>query len=196
MGNSQAYPVFRTTDAMEAWTQALRLNDLLEERDDEVTLMADLLTVEDARRMAAVLPEADFHYASSRTDPVTGDFLDFGLDILTAHHRLLEPELPLSVLHYVPPGTVEDRFVRAVGQGTASIGLSGRWPDDAETDSYGHAKYDGVEVLFNCVDVNWLQPADRHTVFVHVDKWGDLPRAEKLAAHLGSTVLGDAQHGW
>ncbi|MFF4088733.1 hypothetical protein ACFYY9_17850 [Streptomyces nigra] len=196
MGNSRAYPVFRTTDAMEAWTQALRLNDLLEERDDEVTLMADLLTVEDARRMATVLPEADFHYASSRTDPVTGDFLDFGLDILTAHHRLLEPELPLSVLHYVPPGTVEDRFVRAVGQGTASIGLSGRWPDDTETDSYGHAKYDGVEVLFNCDDVNWLQPADRHTVFVHVDKWGDLPRAEKLAAHLGSTVLGDAQHGW
>ncbi|MFJ5059494.1 hypothetical protein ACIP96_08705 [Streptomyces nigra] len=196
MGNSRAYPVFRTTDAMEAWTQALRLNDLLEERDDEVTLMADLLTVEDARRMATVLPEADFHYASSRTDPVTGDFLDFGLDILTAHHRLLEPELPLSVLHYVPPGTVEDRFVRAVGQGTASIGLSGRWPDDADTDSYGHATYDGVEVLFNCDDVNWLQPADRHTVFVHVDKWGDLPRAEKLAAHLGSTVLGDAQHGW
>ncbi|MFE1461672.1 hypothetical protein ACFW6M_11355 [Streptomyces nigra] len=196
MGNSRAYPVFRTTDAMEAWTQALRLNDLLEERDDEVTLMADLLTVEDARRMAAVLPEADFHYASPRKDPVTGDFLDFGLDILTAHHRLLEPELPLAVLHYVTPGTVEDRFVRAVGQGTASIGLSGRWPDDAETDSYGHAKYDGVEVLFNCDDVNWLQPADRHTVFVHVDKWGDLPRAEKLAAHLGSTVLGDAQHGW
>ncbi|MFE2646286.1 hypothetical protein ACFXDO_27550 [Streptomyces nigra] len=196
MGNSRAYPVFRTTDAMEAWTQALRLNDLLEERDDEVTLMADLLTVEDARRMATVLPEADFHYASSRTDPVTGEFLDFGLDLLTAHHRLLEPELPLSVLHYVPPGTVEDRFVRAVGQGTASIGLSGRWPDDTETDSYGHAKYDGVEVLFNCDDVNWLQPADRHTVFVHVGKWGDLPRAEKLAAHLGSTVLGDAQHGW
>ncbi|MFJ5209331.1 hypothetical protein [Streptomyces nigra] len=196
MGNSRAYPVFRTTDAMEAWTQALRLNDLLEERDDEVTLMADLLTVEDARRMAAVLPEADFHYASPRKDPVTGDFLDFGLDILTAHHRLLEPELPLSVLHYVTPGTVEDRFVRAVGQGTASIGLSGRWPDDADTDSYGHATYDGVEVLFNCDDVNWLQPADRHTVFVHVDKWGDLPRAEKLAAHLGSTVLGDAQHGW
>ncbi|MEW2423305.1 hypothetical protein AB0911_22440 [Streptomyces nigra] len=196
MGNSRAYPVFRTTDAMEAWTQALRLNDLLEERDDEVTLMADLLTVEDARRMATVLPEADFHYASSRKDPVTGEFLDFRLDILTAHHRLLEPELPLSVLHYVSPGTVEDRFVRAVGQGTASIGLSGRWPDDADTDSYGHAKYDGVEVLFNCDDVNWLQPADRHTVFVHVDKWGDLPRAEKLAAHLGGTVLGDAQHGW
>ncbi|MFE9882421.1 hypothetical protein [Streptomyces sp. NPDC005784] len=40
------------------------------------------------------------------------------------------------------------------------------------------------------------QSADHHTVFVHVDKWGDCPRAEKLAAHLGSTVLGDDQLGW
>ncbi|MET9890661.1 hypothetical protein ABZZ47_10675 [Streptomyces sp. NPDC006465] len=42
MGNSRAYPVFRTTDAVEAWTQALRLNALLEERDDEVILAAHL----------------------------------------------------------------------------------------------------------------------------------------------------------
>ncbi|MFD9317789.1 hypothetical protein ACFWDQ_08735 [Streptomyces sp. NPDC060053] len=86
--------------------------------------------------------------------------------------------------------------MRAVGKGMASIGWGGRWPDGAETQSYGAAEYDGVEVVFNGDDVDWSQPADRHTVFVHVDKWGDLPRAEKLAAHLGSTVLGDAQHGW
>ncbi|WRZ94458.1 hypothetical protein OHB54_38685 [Streptomyces sp. NBC_01007] len=196
MGNSRAYPVFRTTDAVEAWTQALRLNALLAEHDDEVTLMADLLTVEDARRMAAVLPDAEFNYASARIDPVTHDYLEFALAITAAQDSALEPELPLSVLHYVRPGTVEDRFVRAVGKRMASIGLHGRWPDDAETESYGAAKYDGVEVVFNCDDFNWLQPADHHTIFVHVDKWGDLPRAEKLAAHLGSTVLGDAQHGW
>ncbi|WRZ89643.1 hypothetical protein OHB54_11565 [Streptomyces sp. NBC_01007] len=126
---------------------------------------------------------------------MTRNFLEFGLEIAAAEDSVLEPELPLAVMHYVQPGTVEDRFVRAVGQGVASIGRHGRWPDDAETDSYGIAKYDGVEVLSNCDDVNWLQPADHHTVFVH-DKWGDLPRAEKLAAHLGSTVLGDAQRVW
>ncbi len=37
MGNSRAYPVFRTSDAVEAWTQALRLKALLEYHDDEVT---------------------------------------------------------------------------------------------------------------------------------------------------------------
>ncbi|WP_320778785.1 hypothetical protein [Streptomyces sp. CRN 30] len=196
MGNSRAYPVFRTTDAVEAWTQAQRLSALLEERDDEVTLVADLLTVEDARQMAAALPGAEFRYAEVRTDPVTRDFLDFSLDIATAEYAALEPELPLSVLHHVSPGTVEDRFVRAVGQGFASIGLPGRWPEDDEADAHGHYKYDGVEVVFNCDDVNWLEPSHRHTVFVHVDKWGDLPRVEKLAAYLGGTVLGEAQLGW
>ncbi|MFD9003303.1 hypothetical protein ACFV0T_20390 [Streptomyces sp. NPDC059582] len=91
---------------------------------------------------------------------------------------------------------MEDRFVRAVGKGMASIGLHGRRPDDAETDSYGAAKYDGVEVVFHGDDVNGSQPTDHDTDFVHVDKWGDLPRAAKLAAHLGGTVLGDAQLGW
>ncbi|MEU7019832.1 hypothetical protein ABZ990_04135 [Streptomyces sp. NPDC046203] len=196
MGNSRAYPVLRTTSAEEAWAQALRLNALLEERDDEVILMADLLTVEDARRMAAVLPDAEFDYEEPRTDPATGDFLTFGLDIGTAEHSALEKELPLSFLHCVAPGTVERRFVEAVGRGIASIGLRGRWPEDPETDAYGCSTYDGVEVLFNCDDVNWLRPSDRHTVFVHVDKRGDLPRAESLAAYLGSTVLGESQGGW
>ncbi|MFB7246835.1 hypothetical protein CW362_26370 [Streptomyces populi] len=80
---------------------------------------------------------------------------------------------------------------------TASlIGLHGRWPDDAKTEAYGVAKYDGVEIFFNGDEIDWSRPADHHTVFVHVDKWGDLPRAEKLAAHLGSTVPGNAQVGW
>ncbi|MFJ8107102.1 hypothetical protein [Streptomyces sp. NPDC096132] len=196
MGNSQAHPVFRTTDAVEAWTQALRLNVLLEEHDDEVTLMADLLTVEDTRRMVAVLPDAEYDYVRPRMDSVTNDFAKFSLVITAAEDSALEPELPLGFLHYVQAGTVEDRFMRAVGKGMASIGLHGRWPDDAETESYGSATYDGVEVVFNGDHVDWSQPAEHHTVFVHVDKWGDLPRAEKLAAHLGSTVLGEAQNGW
>ncbi|WP_245936632.1 hypothetical protein [Streptomyces cahuitamycinicus] len=34
---------------------------------------------------------------------------------------------------------------------------------------------------------------EEHTVFVHVTKFGDLPRARKLAAHIGSEVLGEPQ---
>ncbi|MFJ7017988.1 hypothetical protein ACIQUW_06475 [Streptomyces sp. NPDC101117] len=64
MGKSRAYPVFRATDAMEAWTQALRLNDLLEVRDDEVTLMADL-----SLRSILVVPWA----GSTVDEPIIGD---------------------------------------------------------------------------------------------------------------------------
>ncbi|MCX5131218.1 hypothetical protein OOK06_03765 [Streptomyces sp. NBC_00340] len=128
---------------------------------------------------------------------MTHDYTEFNLAITTAEDSTLEPELPLKVLHYVQPGTVEEQFVRAVGKGKgmASIGRGGRWPDDAEAERPGAADYDGVEVVFNGDDVHLSQPADRHTVFVHVDNWGDLSRAEKLAAHLDSTVLGDAQVG-
>jgi hypothetical protein len=196
MGNSRAYPVFRTADAAEAWTQALRLNALLEEHDDEVTLMVDLVTVQEVRRMAAVLPQAEFSHGRPRADSAARRFEHLGLDIARMADSLLESELPVSVLHYVPPGTVEDEMVRALGRGFASIGFGGRWPDDAETDSTGAAAYDGVEVVFNCDDRLGAKGTDRHTVFVHVDKWGDLPRAQKLAAFLGGTVLGDAQFGW
>ncbi|WP_260695875.1 hypothetical protein [Streptomyces sp. IB201691-2A2] len=69
MGNSRAYPVFRTADASAAYTQAKRLCALLAECDDEVGLFAELRTVADVQQMAAVLPEANFDYAHTRTGP-------------------------------------------------------------------------------------------------------------------------------
>ncbi|MET8747050.1 hypothetical protein [Streptomyces sp. NPDC004728] len=44
--------------------------------------------------------------------------------------------------------------------------------------------------------MNWSQRTGHHTVFAHVDKWGDLSRARGLATYLGSTVLGEARLGW
>ncbi|MFE7460486.1 hypothetical protein [Streptomyces sp. NPDC057554] len=196
MGNSVAYPVLRTTDAAEAYAQAVRLCELLEKRDDEVLLHAELFTVEDVRRMAAVLPEGPFDYLESRRDPATGDFADFDLDVSTAGDAALEAELPLSVMAEAPLGTVEERFVRALGRGVAGIDWEGRWPDEPEFDSYGHATYDGVSIAFNGDTAAWGERADHHTVFVHVDKYGDLSRAKRLAASIGSTVLGAAQRGW
>ncbi|MEV5794570.1 hypothetical protein [Streptomyces sp. NPDC052192] len=72
---------------------------------------------------------------------MTHDYTEFNLAITTAEDSTLEPELPLEVLHYVQPGTVEEQFVRAVGKGKgmASIGRGGRWPDDAEAERPGAA---------------------------------------------------------
>ncbi|GAA5035299.1 hypothetical protein [Streptomyces siamensis] len=74
---------------------------LLEEHDDEVILMAEVLTAEDTRRMATVLPDAEFCYVHPRMDPETHDYAEFSLAITAAEDSALEPELPLEVLHYV-----------------------------------------------------------------------------------------------
>ncbi|WP_411082709.1 hypothetical protein [Streptomyces sp. cmx-18-6] len=203
MGISVAYPVFRTTDAAEAYAQAIRLCGLLEELGDEVALFAELTNVADLRRVAAVLPEGPFDYPDARTDPTTGDFAEFGLEVATADDASLEAELPLSLMVDVPAGAVgaagavEERFVGAIGRGIASVEWSGRWPDEPEFALYGSAAgYDRVSVTFNGDTAQAEQPADHHTVFVQVDKRGDLPRAERLAALIGGTVLGEAQQGW
>ncbi|WP_243762367.1 hypothetical protein [Streptomyces sp. Tu 3180] len=109
----------------------------------------------------------------------------------------LETHLPLSFSEDVERGEdVEERFLAALGEGTAAIEWSGRWPDDPETDSHGHWNYDGVQVVFHGDEAQYDRWTEDHTVFVHVTKHGDLERARKLAAHIGGEVLGEAQLGW
>jgi hypothetical protein len=196
MGNSRAYPVLRTTDAATAYAQAKILCGLLEHREDKVGLFAELRTPEEVRRMAAVLPGATLDHVDVRTDPATGAYLTFDLDVTTADDAALEAHLPLELTEDVPRGSVEDHFVAALGQGMAALDWHGRWPEDPETGSSGAAKYDGVQLVFHCDDTGLERWTAQHTVLVHADKWGDLPRATRLAAHIGSDVLGDAQLGW
>ncbi|WP_405979626.1 hypothetical protein [Streptomyces sp. NBC_00158] len=195
MGNSRAYPVLRTTDAIEAYAQAKRLCALLAERDDEIGLFAELRTVADVRKIAEVLPGANFDYSEMRTGPA-GEDLWFDLDVTTADDAALEPHLPLDVMVDVPRGSVEERFVAALGRGLAAIDWHGSWPDEPEAGRYGSPKYDGVQVVFHGDDAGWDRWTEHHTVFVHTGKFGDLPRARKLAGCIGSEVLGEPQTGW
>ncbi|MFZ3494719.1 hypothetical protein ACODT5_16110 [Streptomyces sp. 5.8] len=195
MGDSMAYAVYRTTDAATAYTQAQQLRSLMTEREEKTGLFAELRTVEDVRRMVAVLPDGRFDFADMRTGP-SGEELWFDLDVATAADAALEAHLPLDVMLDVPAGSVEERFVAALGQGMASIDWPGLWPDEPEAGHYGNAKYDGVQIVFHGDNAQLGHWNDQHTVFVHVGKFGDLPRAQKLAAHIGSKVLGEPQTGW
>lgn len=103
-GDSTAYPVLRTTGAGAAYAQAGRLLALMAERRAEVWLFAELLSTEDVRRMAAVLPEGRFDHADMRTHP-QGEELWFDLAVTTAPDGALEPHLPLDVMGHVPAGT-------------------------------------------------------------------------------------------
>src|SRR5688500_9949370 len=167
MGNSKAYPVLRTTDAVEAYRQARRLCALLEHVEDKVWLFAEMRTPGDARRMAELVPGAALDYVDTRTDPATGDFLFFDLDVTKLADAELRTHLPLEFLEDVERGDVEERFLAALGEGMAAIEWRGCWPDDPDADSDGYPKYDGVQVMFHGDEAQYGDWTEDHTVFVH-----------------------------
>ncbi|MFZ3474857.1 hypothetical protein ACODT3_01760 [Streptomyces sp. 4.24] len=198
MGNSTAWPVFRTSDVTTAYAQAKRLRALLARREDEVWFLAELCTVEDVRRMAAVLPGARFEHTGSGMRPgPAGEELWFDLDVTTADDAALQAALPLDATENLPTGSVEDRFVAALGRGTAAMDWHGSWPEEPEAGRYANAKYDGVQVVFHGDDSHLGRWTAHHTVFVHGGGGpGAAARARHLAAHIGGEVLGEPQRGW
>ncbi|MEV5336504.1 hypothetical protein [Streptomyces werraensis] len=194
MGNSRAYPVLRTTDAGEAYRQARRLCALLGHVADKVWLFAEPATVREVRGIAAIAPGLPFDYAQGRTDPATGDRLRFDLDVTALDDASLTEHLPLTFSEEVERERVEAGILAALGDGMASLEWHGRRPDDSDADR--PSKYDGIQVVFHGDEAQGGDWTEEHTVFVHVTKWGDLPLAQELAAHIGSEVLGEAQLGW
>ncbi|WP_404959399.1 hypothetical protein [Streptomyces sp. 147326] len=197
MGNSVAYPVYRTTDPAEAYARARLLCGLLARRYEEVRVGPELSTVEDVRRMAALLPDAHYDYTEMRTHPQTDEPLYFEVDVRTATDAELAAEVPLDFTYTeLPAAVAEEEFVRAVGAGPASIGWEGCWPDEPELGSYASPKYDGVQLVLNSDECEWSRKVSGvHTVYVHVTKFGDLGRAERLAAAIGGSVLGGPEQG-
>ncbi|MCX4533510.1 hypothetical protein [Streptomyces sp. NBC_01669] len=196
MGSSRAYPVYRSSDPLDAYAQAQRLCALLDSRDADAHVSAELRTVADVQLMLKLLSEVSYDPDRALTDPVTGDYLFFTGRTLPVDPVELEPLLPLLLNDEVASGGVEASFVRALGKGPATVGWTGRWPDDPALRSFGSPKYDGVQAVFNSDDSDWERWADTHTVFVHVTKFGDLDRAQWLAAQIGGEVLGEAVTGW
>ncbi|MER7735215.1 hypothetical protein ABTX80_30400 [Streptomyces erythrochromogenes] len=197
MGNSVAYPVLRTADPAEAYEKARHLRGLLATRYAQVYVGAELRTVEDLRRMVRLIPDAFYDHAGMREDPATGEPLDFDADVRTATDAELAPELPLDFVRTkLPDGVDGEGFVRAVGAGPASLEWEGCWPDEPELGSFGSPKYDAVQLVLNSDTCDWdRQVTGVHTLYVHVTKWGDPGRAERLAAAIGGAVLGAPERG-
>ncbi|MFD5621834.1 hypothetical protein [Streptomyces yangpuensis] len=197
MGNSVAYPVLRTADPAEAYEKARHLCALLATRYAQVYVGAELRTVADVRGMAALLPDAIYDHAEIREDPVTGEYVHFGLDVATASDAELAAEVPLDfVCEELPDGVRDEDFVRAVGAGPASVRWEGCWPDEPELGSYPSPTYDGVQLVLNSDRCDWSeQVTGVHTLYVHVTKHGDRGRAERLAAAIGGAVPGEPEQG-
>ncbi|MFH8728763.1 hypothetical protein [Streptomyces termitum] len=196
MGNSRAYAVHRTEDALEAYARARTLVALLATTDDTVHVDAEVRTVAEFRAVAALLPGASVDHPEVRRDPATGAYLECALDPATATDDEIRAELPLSLWKAVPPGTVEEAVVRAAPGGSTSVDWQGCWPDDPGTGAVGSPQYDGVQLVLHGDRAQIDGWTPHHTVFVHTSKWGDPARAERLAARIGSTVLDGPQIGW
>ncbi|WP_437086408.1 hypothetical protein [Streptomyces sp. enrichment culture] len=194
MGNSMAYRLCRESDGAELWAQARRLCALMSEREPLVDLVAELQVPEDVWRMAEALPEARFHSQALPFDDREWSHV-YRADALPSSAHEMQILLPFHVEEEVPAEGPVDAFVRALGYGPASVYRGGYWPDVPELGIEAYAKYEAVQAVFNSDGLDGEEPAGHHTLFVHLSKWGDLPRAEWLAGQLGTRVIGEAVAG-
>ncbi|MFG2368275.1 hypothetical protein ACGFY3_42790 [Streptomyces mirabilis] len=195
MGNSMAHPVFRSSSATDMYALAQRLRALMSWSRPTVRLAAELQTAEDVWRMVDVLPNAPYEAEGVPVDPERWGH-EYRADTLPTTNGELEALLPILVDADVPADGVEQSFVRAPGTGPATIDWRGVWPDAPELGLLADSKYEGVQAVFNTNDVDRERPAGDHTVFVHMTKFGNLPRAQWLAGQVGASVLGSPMVGW
>ncbi|GAA3045578.1 hypothetical protein GCM10017562_03660 [Streptomyces roseofulvus] len=209
MSNDVAYPVFCTPDPALALRAARRLMEFGRCEYINVSLYAEFRSVDETWRAAKELPEGWF-----RGQELEGEFdrrVPFE-DLpawlvgvrgagLPADPAAYEGRLPVDYeLPNQAVGSVEDAFTAGIGPSVGEINWQDLcWPDAPELGFRGESKHAEVTLLFNTSTRGYDEPADDHTVFLHVHD-ADVdgrqmrePYAHWLAAQMGLTVIGPAQ---
>ncbi|MFG3251423.1 hypothetical protein [Streptomyces sp. NPDC048187] len=208
MSNDIAYPVFRTPDRVGALDAARRIVEYGRRADSRVSARTELRSGAEVRRVAKELPGGwfraweeygEFDGVPSQDLPVliTG-VRGCGLPSDPAAY---EERLPVECeLYGMPVGSVEDAFAAAAGPNVGEINWDGLcWPDASELDLPGESKHAEVTLLLNTRSRELDEPADDHTVLVHVrslridGRQTEEPYAHWLAAQVGLTVIGPGQ---
>ncbi|MEV7590559.1 hypothetical protein AB0O42_09815 [Streptomyces sp. NPDC089922] len=209
MSNDIAYPVFRSPDPVLALSMARRLLELGRCAYTNVSLYAELRSVDEVRQGAKELPEGWF-----RGQEHDGEF-DHRVPLedrpgwlvgvrgvgLPADPRAYEGRLPVDYeLLNQAVDSVEDAFTAAIGTSAGEINWQHlRWPDAPEVGFHGEAKHAEVTLLFNTSTRDYDEPTDDHTVLVHVrsvhvdGRQMREPYAHWLAGQVGLTVIGPGQ---
>ncbi len=208
MSNDIAYPVFCTPDRALALSTARRLMEFGRWEHSNVCVYAELHSVAEARRMAKELPEGWFRgqeeYREFDGVPLENQpALVLGVKGpgLPADPAAYEGRLPVQCeLDDLPVGSIEDAFMAAIGPNRGWINWEMlRWPDAPELDFQGESKHAEVTLLFNTPTRELDEPADGHTVLVHVRSFSidgrqiREPYAHWLAEQVGLTVIGPGQ---
>ncbi|MFD7325744.1 hypothetical protein ACFV9D_32490 [Streptomyces sp. NPDC059875] len=208
MSNDVAYPVFRTPDPVLALRTARRLMEFGRCEYSDVSAFAEFSSVAEVRRVAKAMPEGWFRGASELKEFQGVPFEDqpaFVVGVqasgLPAEEAAFEGRLPVEwEMLERPVGSIEDAFTATIGPNTGEINWQSLdWPDALEAGFHGESKHAEVTLLFNTHTRYWNDPADDHTVLVHVrsavfdGRQTREPYAHWLAAQVGLTVIGPAQ---
>ncbi|CAO0835671.1 putative protein OS=Streptomyces microflavus OX=1919 GN=Smic_85570 PE=4 SV=1 [Streptomyces microflavus] len=177
MSNDVAYPVFRTSHLGLALSTARRLMEFGRREDSRVTAYAELCSVAEVQRVARELPQGqyagDFDYREVGGVPrEQWPLLVAGLAgrDLPTDPAVYEGRLPVKCeLDHLPIGRIEDVFAAAIGPSRGWINWEWLcWPDAPELDFLGERKHAEVSLLFNTRTRELDEPADDHTVLLHV----------------------------
>ncbi|MEU1081599.1 hypothetical protein ABZ368_15365 [Streptomyces sp. NPDC005908] len=208
MSNDVAYPVFRTSDLGLALSTARRLMEFGRREDSRVTAYAELCSVAEVQRVARELPQGqyagDFDYREvdgvprEQWPPLVAGLA--GPDLPT-DPAVYEGRLPVTCeLDHLPIGKIEDAFAAAIGLSRGWINWEWLcWPDAPELDFLGERKQAEVSLLFNTRTRELDEPADDHTVLLHVrsvcidGRQVREPYAHWLAEQVGLTVIGPGE---
>ncbi|MFE7187263.1 hypothetical protein [Streptomyces erythrochromogenes] len=208
MSSDIAYPVFRTPDPALALSTARRLVEFGLWEYSEVSAFALLPSVAEVLRMAKELPQGWFQ---GQADYEEYDEVPLrqrpGLVVgvqgtgLPSDPSAYDGRLPVEwALGDLPVGRIEDAFTAAVGRNQGAINwVTLSWPGAPELDFLGESKHAEVTLVFNARSRHLEEPADDHTVLVHVrsvlidGEQRREPYARWLAEQVGLTVIGPGQ---
>ncbi|MER6479008.1 hypothetical protein [Streptomyces filamentosus] len=208
MSNDVAYPVFRTPDPALALKTARRLMEFGRREYSEVSAYAEFASVAEVRRVAGLMPGGWFRGASELEEFEGVPFEDqppFVMGVpaaeLPVEASAFEGRLPVEwEVFDCPIGSIEDAFTAAIGPSTGEIHWDSlEWPEVPEEGFHGDSKHAEVTLLFNTHTRYANEPADDHTVLVHVrsavydGRQRNEPYAHWLAAQVGLAVIGPAQ---
>ncbi|WP_328401072.1 hypothetical protein OHS70_26050 [Streptomyces sp. NBC_00390] len=180
MSNSYAQPILRTGDLTEALRVVRLLLELAETSSVEVDLEAVARTPQELKRLAEVVPEADWwaygpgRSGSSREGGTAADCL------------------PVFLSDWCRPIHMAEVFLAAAGTASAMVRWDfNGWPAAPEVNlERGGTRGAYVTLATHAHDLYLYEPADVHTVFVHVKQY-EAERAPWLAAQVGLRVIGE-----
>ncbi|MEU4345907.1 hypothetical protein [Streptomyces sp. NPDC023838] len=175
MGNTQAYPVLRTTELPEALALA---QELLMVASSYVSaacyLEAWARTETDLERLTALFPDARFQsYGKGGSKiPIS---VNMGLSTFGQAAEALRAGVDICPLYVLWHNMT--------------------WPRVPELGLEEEHKYAELEIACSSHDIYCETPAREHTVFIH-SRHGDDGRVAWLASKVGARIVGPAQDGW